>query len=140
MSVEFSVGGFLRSGALGPLHIGISEANVTKLLGKPSDVSVRGLPRILKYGNVQLTFSDDKLSVIAISFSKNWHPVFILRGVIPTRTMKFADFVELFGSEFDAFVENSSLTYDSQRVIVIKPSKVEVLFIDDELDKMYMAA
>ena len=143
MSVEFSIGEFLRSGALGLLHLGISEVKATMLLGKPTDVSVKGLPRILKYANVQLTFSNDKLSTISISFRKNslfWHPSFILSGAIPPRTTKFDEFVELFGSEIEDFADNLSLTYDSQRVIVFKRSKVEVLFIDDRLDKMYTGA
>src|ERR1700733_3594357 len=47
---------FLETGDLGPLHPGMSQAEVVALLGTPQDESFSRHPQILKYGGLQLTF------------------------------------------------------------------------------------
>src|SRR5437867_3981278 len=99
MSVEFSMSEFLRNGRIGPLQTGYPRIALIDLLGPPDDVSVKGLRTIFKYGNIQFTFAVDKLSVIAISLSRNhlrWHSAFVLSGLVPTPAMLFADFVRVF--------------------------------------------
>src|SRR5438128_1529706 len=48
---------FLRTGDLGPIHPGMTRAEVIACLGLPQDESVVCEPKILKYGALQLTFA-----------------------------------------------------------------------------------
>ena len=47
---------FLKTGRLGALATGMSEADVRALLGEPEDISVQKVPRIWKYGSLELSF------------------------------------------------------------------------------------
>jgi hypothetical protein len=72
---------FLRTGELGPLHVGMREAEVIALLGAPQDESVSRKPRILKYGGLQLAFRrrpgamDGELTFIGLYFSPGAEPI-----------------------------------------------------------------
>jgi hypothetical protein len=48
---------FLRTGRLGPIHFGMTQAEAIAHLGQPPDESVQREPIILKYGGLQITFS-----------------------------------------------------------------------------------
>jgi hypothetical protein len=72
---------FLQTGELGPIHPGMSQAEVTALLGPPQDESVARHPQILKYGGLQLTFlgqpgsADRSLAHIGLYFGPRAEPI-----------------------------------------------------------------
>src|SRR5271155_2694025 len=47
---------FLLTGELGPIHPGMTQSEITALLGRPQDESAVGHPKTLKYGGLQLSF------------------------------------------------------------------------------------
>ncbi len=51
---------FLRTGELGPLHPGMSQADVASSLGTPQDESLSARAPILRYGGLQLAFHRDR--------------------------------------------------------------------------------
>lgn len=68
--VKASLREFLRTGELGPIHLGTTRTQVHSALGPPDDVgamiTVYGLPAICKYGDIELHFRPDEDDVVAI--------------------------------------------------------------------------
>src|SRR5262249_19688904 len=64
---------FLLTGRLGPLEAGMSLDEVRALLGEPGDVSVQKLPKLWRYGALELAFYKEPentgLSLESISLS-----------------------------------------------------------------------
>jgi hypothetical protein len=48
---------FLRTGELGPIRVGMTQAEAVACLGPAQDESVQREPKILKYGGLQITFA-----------------------------------------------------------------------------------
>jgi hypothetical protein len=68
-AVAVSLREFLRTGALGPIRLGMTRAAVVDMLGKPNAWSVVeitvGLPEIFKYGDIEFYFDEaDTLSAV----------------------------------------------------------------------------
>jgi hypothetical protein len=55
---------FLRTGELGPIHLGMTRTAILGTLGKPGDWSIAenraGLPEIFKYGDIEFYFLGDE--------------------------------------------------------------------------------
>jgi hypothetical protein len=51
-----AVSDFLRTGSIGPIRPGATEAEVVDALGQPHAVSVRNKPRVANYGPIQLAY------------------------------------------------------------------------------------
>ena len=67
-SVAVSLHDFLRTGDLGPIHLGMSRGAVLDALGKPDDFSITEsqpeLPAMFKYGDVEFYFDYDDDNLI----------------------------------------------------------------------------
>lgn len=140
MTVPVSMRGFVQTGRLGPLHLGLDRRSVESLLGPPDDVSIRGLPLILKYRTVQLTFADDALTNLAVSADRlddQWHGAFEVLddakwGAAMEEVMK-----EL-AAEGLPVHQVAALTFADQSVIRVQPSGADLLFVDNALEKVYV--
>ncbi len=68
--LHVSMEDFLRTGELGPIHLGLTHGQVHGLLGDPDDVGGASrrqrTPTIWKYGDIELYFADstDRLTLI----------------------------------------------------------------------------
>ena len=104
---------FLRTGHLGSLSCGVSQAQVRDLLGEPDAVSSQKHPRIWKYGSLELSFYQlpDGASPSLVSISLYFH----------TPGSRPPDSVELIGwspshettfEEFRAFLDLSAIRVD----------------------------
>jgi hypothetical protein len=102
---------FLRTGELGPLRTGMSQAEVTALLGPPEDTSVARNPQILKYGGLQLWFltrqgtGERWLAHIGLYFWPRAEPL-----PEPTRPSDFAGTPETTSAEVREFLSRAGLT------------------------------
>lgn len=69
-AVAASLAQFLRSGNLGPIHLGMARTTVLDMLGKPDDWSTdatpAGLPAIFKYGDIECYFDSDDDTLVCL--------------------------------------------------------------------------
>jgi hypothetical protein len=72
---------FLETGELGPIHPGMSEADLLAILGPPQDESLARRPKTLKYGGLQLTVlsrpnaADRELAHVGLYFGPLAEPI-----------------------------------------------------------------
>jgi len=93
--VEFCV-----SGRLGGLHIGVSVAEVSELLGEPDGVT-GPLPAVHLYGDVQLGFSADG-TLWHLAVEPGGPQIVLPGGDVPSMTLKdFAAFAKEKGVAFE---------------------------------------
>lgn len=135
---------FLQSGELGPIHAGMSQAEVTAQLGKPEDVSV-GHPQILKYGGLQLTFlrkpgdRDRRLAHIGLYFGPDMEriPPPLLptdfHGTPNSTIAEVRDFLARAGMKESAVVEGEGTNY------LILPSGARITFDGEKLHSVIFA-
>ena len=61
---------FIRTGALGPVHLGMTDAQVRQILGEPdmeSNLATDpGIPYICKYGDMELYYEQDDGELVTI--------------------------------------------------------------------------
>jgi hypothetical protein len=70
-----SIDEFISSGTLGPIMLGHLKQDVHAMLGHPEDESAPDeTPLIWKYGDLQLTFVEERLILIAIYFREPSRP------------------------------------------------------------------
>lgn len=135
---------FLRTGELGSLHLGMSEADVIALLGPAEDKSVSRQPLILKYGGLQLTFvrrphgTEPALSLIGLYF----HP----EGTAVPETARLTDFS---GSSETTIADlrdffgrvglKEAAVVDGQDNYLIAPSGAQLSFDGQNLQSIILA-
>jgi hypothetical protein len=82
--VEASLLDFLRTGALGPIRVGLSRDQIETLLGRPDNFSEAktkdGQPAIYKYGEIELFFNDEQILWLIHADDLGWRPDGLLGG------------------------------------------------------------
>lgn len=140
MTIDLDFEAFMRYGQLGPLILGCSQNAVLDALGQPDYLSVKGLPMILKYKNLQLTFNkNNELAMIVFSFGSNvqeWHHSIHNVGKEPFPGMSFEVFRATYDALSEQFEVNKKLTFDDQITLTIKQSGVDAVFINGKLEKV----
>ncbi len=136
---------FLRTGELGPIRPGMTEAEVIALLGPPQDESVSRHPQILKYGGLQLTFlrrpgaADRWLAHIGLYYSPLAEPIpepvrpADFQGTAATTMAEVREFLARVGLEESAVVEGEDTSY------VILPSGARITFDGPKLQSINFA-
>jgi hypothetical protein len=136
---------FLQTGELGPIHPGMTQAEVMAWLGPPQDNSVTRLPKILKYGGMQLTFARSQasihpaLSLIALYFGPQAEPIpepvrptdFTGRG--ETTIAEFGEFLRQVDQKASASVEGEDTSY------LVMPSGARITFDGPALHSIMFA-
>jgi len=137
---------FLQTGELGPIHPGMSEAEVLALLGPPQTESVARHPKTLKYGGLQLTFTrrpeagESGLIHIGLYFAPCAEP--IPGPALPadfnlTPETTIADFREFLSG---AGLKESVIVEEEDTSQLILPSGAGITFDGQKLDKINFAS
>jgi hypothetical protein len=135
---------FLETGELGPIHAGMSQAEVLAILGPPQEESRH--PQILKYGGLQLTFlsqpgtAERRLAHIAVYFRPSAEP--IPKPTLPadftggpeTTITEVREFLARTGLKESAAVDGEDTRY------LIMPSGARITFDDQMLQSITFVA
>jgi len=134
---------FLRTGELGPIRIGMRQADIITVLGQPPDESIAREPKILKYGGLQLSFAKDavearqRLVQIGLYFGEPIPEVIRPADFIgtPEKTMadvrKFLDQAEL---------KTAAVVEGEETSCIVLPSGVRITFSDQKLHSIMSSA
>jgi hypothetical protein len=134
---------FLRTGDLGPVHAGMSQAEVVALLGRPQDESVAQNPLILKYGGLQLTFlrcpgvASRCLAHIGLYFAPRAEPIpeptrpADFTGSPETTIAEVREFLGRVGLTISAAVEGEDASY------LVLPSGARLTFDGPNLESIH---
>jgi hypothetical protein len=136
---------FLQTGDLGPIHLGMSQAEVSAVLGPPQDESVSRHPQILKYGGLQLTFhanpgtADRMLGHIGLYYSPRAEP--IPEPALPTDFTGTPETTIAEVREFLARVGLKELAVVEEEITgnLILPSGARIAFDDQMLQSIHFA-
>jgi hypothetical protein len=134
---------FLRTGELGPFHVGMSEAEVIALVGPPPDESMSKDPHILKYGGLQLVFrkrpgaTDRELTNIGLYFSGRAEPL-----PEPARPTDFKGSPDTTLRDIRAFLADANLRQFEWDQVgnLILPSGAAIAFEDELLQSVHFSA
>jgi hypothetical protein len=127
---------FLKCGTLGSVAIGLSPAEVQRILGEPSEVGGTPKQRIWKYGSIQLGFHRDKatrseaLSFLGLYFrdGKLTLPEAIsLEGWLPSRQTTKEDFIRYLKEQGIGHSEDRLLAFETQLALATE-SGAQVIF------------
>jgi len=133
---------FLRSGALGDLHLGLSRDQVRQMLGEPPDHSEKNWKHeIWKYGGLQIAFSGSLLSFIGLYFENGEArlPASLVEdGNITIETDGVTELEELLRAKGIEFTVDPELTYDDYKLIRIAASGVGIGFTRGRLSSMQL--
>ena len=137
---------FLREGALGPIYLGMAEAEAVAFLGPPQDSSVGRRPQILKYGGLQLSFmgaagaADRVLAHVGLYFGPHDEPIPAaaaptdFKGGPATTLSEVREFLGRVGLMESAAVEGE----DAEHLIL--PSGARITFDGQRLHSIHFAA
>jgi hypothetical protein len=98
---------FLFTGNLGPIHLGMSKDQASRILGEPDDRSIQKKPEIWKYGRLQLAFRREKgspsssLAFIALYFNRSndaLPPALAILGWWPSENTTLEEFTAIINS------------------------------------------
>ncbi len=133
---------FLRSGALGDLHLGLSRDEVRQLLGDPPDHSEKNWKHeIWKYDGLQVAFSGKSLSFIGLYFENGEVRLpksLVQDGQISIENDRVEDITEYSRAKGIDFMVDQELTYDNHTFIRLAGSRVGIAFTNGRLSSMQL--
>lgn len=128
-----SVREMVLCGESGGVALGRRLDDISRILGEPTDWSVR--PRIVQYGPLELTFRDGRVVLAACYLSRNRHDDRVDIDV-PLTLPAAEDWLR---SENITFSPDPALTYDDQTALKVDKSRAHLLFEENDLWSVQIA-
>ncbi|WKN43208.1 hypothetical protein [Tunicatimonas pelagia] len=129
---------FLKTGLLSSIELGDSSDDVISIFGENYLLAkLKPKIEILKYENIEFTFRNKVLTMIALSFLNKANLLLLKEEGIPSKTDKFLAYLDKFDISYK-FVRE--LTFMNQ-LCIETIGKTKVFFDNDskELEKMILA-
>lgn len=134
---------FLKTGKIGELRLGLSEGEVRRILGEPTDYSEGGRKNQLwKYDSLQIAFANGSVCSLALYFSDGvvTFPDKLLEEVrVPNEKTSVAGIEKLVSDIGLHFAVVQDLTFDVQRVMSIEESGVRIICSENQLHSFQLS-
>lgn len=114
---------FLRTGLLGPLRYGLTKVQAAALLGQPTGRSKLRNPAVWRWGALELTFLDEKLTAMGLLFmdGQPFPATIPWEGWMPARATEVREFESYVKGAKLPFAEDPGLTFKTQVGIRVGP-------------------